>query len=366
MHINQTIHFESSQQRKKRGISAPGLNNFYKIPVSCRVNFSDNKFIIKLVKNRRARYIAASAGEEKTMKKCPADQMSVNVQAALFFIVIATRQLLHPGLLLRLYLLSVATMTLWGCQGNTRDDFARLSEAMQASRITTPYHQHLVLSQPSPDSSTRIHVYIEGDGRPWIKRYLIAKDPTPRAPLTLALMRQDPQPAIFLGRPCYFNNPFYGLADSHCESRLWTNARYSETVIASMVDALRQWLATQDYSQVTLIGYSGGGTIATLMAQRMPEVTRLVTIAANLDVDAWTRHHHYSPLSGSLNPAELTNTRPRVQYHFFGSKDQVVPPLLARDWLQAQGHPPQVIEGFDHRCCWQQQWPALLELIGAR
>lgn len=261
--------------------------------------------------------------------------------------------------------LGVMVMALWGCQGNTRADFERLSEAMQATAITTPYHQHLALLQPSPESSSRIHVYIEGDGRPWIKRYLIAKDPTPRAPLMLSLMRQDRQPAIFLGRPCYFNDPFYGLTDTGCESGLWTSARYSETVIASMVNALRQLLEERHYEQLALIGYSGGGTIATLMAQRMPEVTQLVTIAANLDVDAWTRHHHYSPLIESLNPAEFTIARPKVQYHFFGSKDPVVPPSLAQDWLKTQGHPPRIIEGFDHRCCWQQKWPELLEIINS-
>ena len=264
-----------------------------------------------------------------------------------------------------MYIWGVMIMALWGCQGNTRADFERLSQAMQATPITTPYHQHLVLQQSSPKSSDKIHIYIEGDGRPWIKRYLIAKDPTPRAPLMLSLMRQDTQPAIFLGRPCYFNDPFYGLADTGCESDLWTSARYSETVVASMVDALRQLLAERHYEQLTLIGYSGGGTIATLMAQRMPEVTQLVTIAANLDVDAWTRHHHYSPLTKSLNPAEFTITQPKLQYHFFGSKDQVVPPSLAQDWLKTQGQSPRIVEGFDHRCCWQQKWPELLEIINS-
>lgn len=264
---------------------------------------------------------------------------------------------------LRLWLLSVAVI-LGGCQGNIQPaGFGPLTESMQKTRITTPYHQHFVLAQRTADVTDRIHIYIEGDGRPWIKRYLIAEDPTPRAPLTLSLMRQDPQTAFFLGRPCYFNDPFYGLADAACSAPLWTGARYSETVIASMVDALRQLLADQHYHQLTLIGYSGGGTIATLMAQRMPEVTQLVTIAANLDVEAWTRHHRYSPLRESLNPAALPLEHPAIQYHFFGSRDPVVPPDLAEDWLQAQGHSPRIIEGFDHRCCWQQKWPEILQLI---
>jgi len=48
------------------------------------------------------------------------------------------------------------------------------------------------------------HVYIEGDGMPWIRRHIVATDPTPSKPLMLRLMAQDPHPAIYLGRPCYY------------------------------------------------------------------------------------------------------------------------------------------------------------------
>lgn len=269
------------------------------------------------------------------------------------------KQQLHVGFII------FSLMLLWGCQGYVKPDFERLSESMQATSITTPYHQHLVLTRLSPNSPGSLHVYIEGDGRPWIKRYLVAKDPTPRSPMTLALMRQDRGSAVFLGRPCYFNDPSFGLDDKTCEARHWTSARYSETVVTSMVDALRQLLAEQNYSELTLIGYSGGGTIATLMAQRMPEVTQLVTIAANLDVDAWTRHHHYSALTESLNPAESTATQPARQYHFAGSKDRVVPPALTQNWLRTQGQSLRIIDGFDHQCCWPQKWQELLRLINS-
>src|SRR5690606_15764935 len=146
---------------------------------------------------------------------------------------------------LRLWLLSVAVI-LGGCQGNIQPaGFGPLTESMQKTRITTSYHQHFVLAQRTADVTDRIHIYIEGDGRPWIKRYLIAEDPTPRAPLTLSLMRQAPQPAFFLGRPCSFTYPFHGLADAASPPPLWTGARYSEPVTASRVDALRQLPADQ-------------------------------------------------------------------------------------------------------------------------
>lgn len=65
------------------------------------------------------------------------------------------------------------------------------------------------------------HIYIEGDGRPWLNPSRIAADPTPQKPLMLELMALDPAPAAFLGRPCYFE-----LDDPACTPELWTHKRY--------------------------------------------------------------------------------------------------------------------------------------------
>lgn len=254
-------------------------------------------------------------------------------------------------------------MTLAACQSYIKPDFERLSAAMQAKRVTTPFHQHLVLTSLSPKSSTKLHVYIEGDGRPWIKRFLVAKNPTPQRPFALALMRQDQHTSLYLGRPCYFNEPAFGLNDTACDASLWTNARYSDKVVMSMVDALRQSMANMEYAQLTLIGHSGGGTLALLMAQQMPEVDQVVTIAANLDVDAWVKHHHYSALTESLDPALITTPRPQRQHHYGGSKDTIVPPALNQAFLTRVEQRLIVIEGFDHHCCWIDYWPTLLEQI---
>ena len=68
-----------------------------------------------------------------------------------------------------------------------------------------------------------LHVYIEGDGRPYLDRWTAAADPTPRNPLMLRLMTIDPEPAVYLGRPCYF-----GLAiQPPCTPRDWTLDRFS-------------------------------------------------------------------------------------------------------------------------------------------
>ncbi|CAL1241117.1 protein of unknown function [Candidatus Methylocalor cossyra] len=48
--------------------------------------------------------------------------------------------------------------------------------------------------QPAPST---LHVYLEGDGRPWQTRWHIAEDPTPREPVMLRLMARDHQAALY-------------------------------------------------------------------------------------------------------------------------------------------------------------------------
>ncbi len=251
-----------------------------------------------------------------------------------------------------------------------------LISACQATRIVQPYawpstarvtaaqFKHLTLSQTGMQDSERLHVYIEGDGVPFRNRFQVAKDPSPHNPLMLTLMQQDKTASLYLGRPCYFMHSNSMMEDNLCDFHLWTDARYSDAVVTSMVDALRQYTRNHQYHGITLIGHSGGGTIATLMAARMPEVDQLVTLAGNLDIQAWTSLHHYSSLSKSLNPADkIDRAQPKKQIHFMGEKDDNIPPALAKDFLAKIGQQGEILKDADHNCCWQLHWQELLVKI---
>ena len=215
--------------------------------------------------------------------------------------------------------------------------------------------QHVVFSR-SRSTVRTLHIYVDGDGTPW-EAWGPARDPTPRNLLVLRLMALDPSPSIYLGRPCY-----QGLAESPpCSRAVWTGERYSETVVSSMAAALRQVLATMEYDRLVWFGYSGGGTLAALLAPRFDATTDLITIAANLDIDAWTDLHEFSRLTGSLNPARQPPLPARIrQRHYVGGKDRVVPrEVTARGPISPDML--VVLPAYDHTCCWEKIWPALLD-----
>jgi pimeloyl-ACP methyl ester carboxylesterase len=217
---------------------------------------------------------------------------------------------------------------------------------------------HRIYSKGKITNASRLHVYIEGDGLPWRHRDQVSPDPTPHDALMLRLMAQDSQPAIYLGRPCYF-----GFAQtSPCSANLWTQDRYASSIVDSMAVVLSHLSARQGDVEWVLMGHSGGGALAVLLASRVMNVVAVMTIAGNLDTEAWTQQHGYSSLSGSLNPALLPSLDRRIrQLHFQGGRDREIPPALAARFAVHQPYAQfRLYPEFDHRCCWEDAWPAIL------
>jgi len=224
--------------------------------------------------------------------------------------------------------LLLCTLLLSGCSTPAvkNDDFAQAHGLQRLELVGQGFEHRVYLHRPGPAGRVW-HVYIEGDGRPWLGRYLIAPDPTVNHPLMLQMLVRDAAPAIYLGRPCYdgHNN------DPQCRPWYWTQGRYSEAVVASLATTLQRLIAHYRIDRLVLIGHSGGATLARLLAERIPQTQGLVTIAGNLDTDHWTARHGYSPLRGSLNPARRPDLPPSIlQWHFTGARDRNIPPETAR------------------------------------
>ncbi|MCP5041607.1 MAG: hypothetical protein GY944_11320 [bacterium] len=223
---------------------------------------------------------------------------------------------------------------------------------------------HAVYASGVSADTKSLHVYIAGDGVPSRAARYHPPDPTPTEDPTFALMALDPSARILLGRPCHH-------ITGACDSLHFTLGRYGEPVVASMAVALRTYLAENapaEDIQIVLIGLGGGGTIAALIAERLPEATHLVTLAGNLDTDAWAKHHGHPAPVYSLNPSERPSLGVNLrQRHLRGGRDENVPLELGRAWIERQPDASEEIQpDFDHACCWESIWPRVLsELLEA-
>jgi hypothetical protein len=211
-----------------------------------------------------------------------------------------------------------------------------------------------------------VHVYIEGDGYAWETSTDPSSDPTPLNPLALRLAAaDDAHNVLYLARPCQFRPA--GTRDS-CQTSFWTTHRFAESVVVSLNDAIDRTLAPSPRRRLTLIGYSGGGGIAVLLAARRTDVAAVVSIAGNIAHGVWTSHHGVTPLRGSLDPIDSAARLATVpQLHLVGANDKIMPRLVADTF--ARRSPPdsciRVVSMSDasHDKGWLENWPALLTRI---
>jgi pimeloyl-ACP methyl ester carboxylesterase len=239
----------------------------------------------------------------------------------------------------------------------------RLDAAADAAGFTRRVIQgtefrHVVYLSDLSAVGRGLHVFIDGDGTPYDDRWTVSADPTPRRPLMLQLMQLDRTAAAYVGRPCYA-----GLSlDPPCTPLDWTLERYGPRVVASMASVIQSIAAEAGAEFVELHGHSGGGTLAVLIAPRLPDVRRVVTLAANLDTDAWADLHGYARLAGSLNPVEMGPLPATIeQRHYAGEDDRVVPPALVEAAaLRIGSSRVEVLPGVTHHDGWDSVWPAIL------
>ncbi len=204
-----------------------------------------------------------------------------------------------------------------------------------------------------------VSVYVEGDGRAW-RGGRPPRDPTPFAPTGLRLAAADPGPAVlWIARPCMYLDD---AERARCKRQWWTSHRYASEVVAAL-DGLIDRVVGRGRG-VVLIGHSGGGVLATLLAARRDDVRGLITVCSPLDLEHWVRHHGVTPLYGSLDPLAVAHLLGDVpQRHFAGARDDVVPPDVVGGFLRALPQPNrvrlQIGEQDDHDCCWVDRWAEL-------
>lgn len=185
----------------------------------------------------------------------------------------------------------------------------------------------------------RLRVYIEGDGRAWITRSQPSLDPTPHNLFIAQFAIDDPQPSVYLGRPCQFST------NQNCTVSLWTSARFGTDVLTTMHLALDQLRTKYQNTEFELVGYSGGAAIALLLAAQRDDVKQVQTIAGNLSPALWAQFHNLTVLSGSQDPMEYAEKLQSVkQRHFVGSLDKNISLELFSIYIKKLSPIPRCIE----------------------
>lgn len=246
-----------------------------------------------------------------------------------------------------------------GCANLTASPTERADALAQQNGFTnvplqSGFRAYLRSHSPS-GTSPELTIYIEGDGARW-PRGLPPADPTPINPYALKLAIADTSLNVaYLGRACQY------LSETQlakCPLALWTNARFGDDAIVLMSRSIDEIKAKSKAKLLRLVGYSGGGALAALVAAKRHDVSCLVTIAAPLDTATWAASLGVSPLKNSRNPMIDADSASDIrQTHFQGGADEVVPPSTTLAYRLRHPTAKFVLdESYDHECCWDKGW----------
>lgn len=234
-------------------------------------------------------------------------------------------------------------------------------DAVNKIYSTSYFNLYTYASLPKRCTNARTNIYIEGDGLAWRTSSSISNDPTPINPEALKMFMQDESSCkVYLARPCQY---VQGL---QCDEKYWTSHRFSKRVIDSYDELITQIKSENKLKEFQLIGYSGGGAVAALVAARRDDVVSLITVAGNLDIEFWAKRHFITPLHGSLNPADFSDKLENIkQIHFIGEKDTIIDKSVfdsyASRFENKENIKFKVVEDFTHNCCWSDEWKDLLK-----
>jgi pimeloyl-ACP methyl ester carboxylesterase len=228
---------------------------------------------------------------------------------------------------------------------------------LQANWITAGDFPLLIQTRNRQVGDT-LRIYIEGDGFAYMRPGVPAIDPSPNHPLALELAAIDTAPNVaWIARPCQYT--MIAKVQSTCPERYWTSHRMAPEVVNSINAAVSFIVEKTKANGVELIGYSGGGAIAVLVAARRTDVVALRTVAGNLDHVAFTRYHKVTPMSASLNAADVIDqVRHIPQVHYAGAEDPIVPAALIESVVARVGGNARavIVRGATHVKGWEAFW----------
>ena len=270
----------------------------------------------------------------------------------------------QSALLILTWTLLAGLALLPGCASSSVEAWTSLSDrgaglGFKPTSFQVPPFTLSGLIKGTPGASPDLVVYLEGDGR-GVVRGRVTQDPTPSRAMGFELARSDSAPAVlYLARVGQFQPSQTGQK----YQSYWANKRLSEESVSAASRAIDEAKNRLGAQRIHLIGYSGGGGLAILLAERRADVASLITVAGLLDTHWWVREKNYQPLEGSLNPADQVAAIAGVpQIHFYGLDDAIIPPQMSAHFQTlAPFHSFKRVEiDTNHWKAWPELWPGLM------
>lgn len=219
-------------------------------------------------------------------------------------------------------------LTLLGCSSN-QEKLGEWAVSHQAKTqvITTSEFQLQAIMPPELPANKSLRIFIEGDGRAWATRSQPSLDPTPSS-MQMANLAISSS-SVYLARPCQF------VMSAGCNQNVWTDERFGREIVDTFHQAIDKLKSSTSASSIELVGYSGGATIALILASERSDIASIQSIAGNLDPNAWVTLNKLSPLHGSIDPligADKLSVIP--QRHFVSVNDSVIPHSITRKFVK--------------------------------
>lgn len=245
------------------------------------------------------------------------------------------------------------------CASTVRISTDDVEQKYGYKKVLVPGGDFLVTTfQKITDKSKPYVFYIEGDGRAFLNKRAPSPDPTPNNKFFLKLALEDERPnVIYVARLCQYTpmnlNP-------KCSAAYWTNKRMSEDTVVALNSVIN---TVNNGKKFSIVGYSGGGAIAVLVAARNNKVKDITTIAGNLDHAAFTKYHSVPPMNESLNPIDYAHQVALIpQLHLSGGKDTRVPPFIAENFVKKASSTcvhHKIYDNATHSKGWNDVWESI-------
>ena len=181
------------------------------------------------------------------------------------------------------------------------------------------------------DDDSDVVVYIEGDGEAWVSKYVPSINPTPPDPLVIQLATGDRSPnVLYLARPCQYVD----IDRRVCDSVYWRGSRYAPEVVRELSNTI-DMIPELEGKKLHVVGYSGGGAVAVLLAAQRDDVASIRTIAGNLYHKMLMQYHNVSPLHDSLDAFDfISKVKDIPQVHYYAENDTVVTPEVSLLYME--------------------------------